>query len=250
MERRIEIQNLLTMGSNRMRVADLSRHFGVSAVTIRKDLRVMEAKGVLVRGYGVASNVAGTARYSLQRDIRIHEDLKRRIADKAATLVSDREVVMLGPGSTCCLLGQQLCRMQSLILVTNAICFEPYLMPANDVRVLYLGGEYNTDNGSTIGSFAIDALRQLSIDCFFIGATGVTTQAGLTSNNFADAMVVRTMMERSKQVVLITDHTKFGRVSMLKIADFDAVDMVITDKELDEKYVQELNTRGVHLALV
>ena len=245
-ERRREIHGLLNSNS-KLSVIEMSDHFGVSAVTIRKDLRLMEEEGIVVRGHGVASQAVGTARYNLARDMSVRSVEKQRIADEAAGMVKEREVILLGPGSTCCMLAQRLCKRKNLIIVTNAISFQPYLMIGNDVQLLYLGGEYNTDNGSTVGSFAVDALNSLSIDRFFIGVTGITVQTGLSSYNFADTLMIRTMIERSKQVVVLTDHTKFWHASAIKIADLSAVDTIITDTGVAPAYVQEFEQCNVKL---
>lgn len=242
--RRKEIQQMLG-GNSKLGVHEISSHFGVSAVTIRKDLRIMEKEGMVIRGHGVASQAAGLTRFNLARDMATMREAKERIAAEAAKLVSERQVVLLGPGSTCCILGQMLCKMKHLIIVTNAISFEPYLAVGGDVQMLYLGGEYNLDNGSTVGSFAIDALNSLTIDHFFIGVTGITTQVGLTSYNFADTLMIRTMIERSKQVTVLADHTKIGHVSAVKIADISAADMVITDEDADSGHVREFEQNGV-----
>lgn len=241
-KRRTEIQSLL-IGKTQMDIHELSKHFGVSVVTIRKDLRILEQQGLIARSRGGAAVMEGQ-RYNLQQEMRIQGDYKQRIAAHAAGMVEDREVILLGPGSTCCMLGQLLCKRENLLLVTNAICFEPYLS-FSSARLMYLGGDYNPANGYTTGGFAIDALQTMQIDRLFLGASGVSGAGGITSYNFADTLMVRTMIERSKQVIIVADHTKFGQVSAIRIAELSAVDQIITNVGADPKHVREIEESGV-----
>ncbi len=246
-KRRNEVQNLLA-GKAQMDIHELSVHFGVSEVTIRKDLRLLEQQGLIVRGRGVASVAEGHS-YNIQREIRVQNDLKKRITEHASNIVGEQEVVLLGPGSTCCMVAQRLCRRENLLLVTNAICFEPYLNTA-DSRLIYLGGNYNPANGYTTGAFAIDALEQMQFDRLFLGASGISAEGGVTSYGFADTLMVRTMIERSKQVILLADHTKFEKVSAIRIAELSSIDRIITDNGADPEYIAKLEACGVAVDLV
>ena len=105
-------------------------------------------------------------------------------------MVKEWDVVLLGPGSTCCMIAQLLCRMHNIIIVTNAINFESQLENHN-ARLIFLGGEYDVHNGSVSGTFALDALSSMNIDKFFIGTSGVTPQFEITSFELSNSMIIK-----------------------------------------------------------
>lgn len=240
----------MLMNNRRISVNELSGHFGVSVVTIRKDLREMEEAGQLIRGHGTASILnEGNPSFHIRREISIHYEYKMAIAQKAAGMVKPGDMVMLGPGSTCCLIAQILCRMKNICIVTNAVSFESQLT-ASEARILYLGGEYVPRNGSVMGAFALDALSSLNIDRFFIGTSGITPGLEITSFDFLDNLMVRTMINRSKEVILVADYTKFGRTTAVRIAEMSAMDLIITNRELAPEYVDRIQRAGHKLILV
>ena len=243
-ERRRKIQSLLAGGAQ-MSVDELSSRFAVSQVTIRRDLRVLADQGAVVRGRGTAG---AQNRYDLRRDMQLNGELKRGLAARAAELVSPGDVVLLGPGSTCAVLGQVLGAREDVVIVTNAVSFEPYLASAQ-ARIIYLGGEYHAPNGSVTGAFAIDALNTLRIDKLFLGANGVTA-AGITSDNFPDTLMVRTMIERAGQVILLADHSKFGRVCTIKIAETGAADIILSDSGLTPGQIAEIEALGTEMIII
>lgn len=241
----------MLMENTSISVNDLSKHFGVSVVTIRKDLRALDTSGAIVRGHGVAHSVVPKvgSGYSVRQRMMINHEEKMHIAAKAASMVNERDVVLLSPGSTCCMIAQELCKQKNIIIVTNAVCFQAELTSV-EARIIYLGGEYNSLNGSTIGSFTLDALSALNIDKFFLGANGVSVEAGITSYDFSDTMIVRSMIERSKEVILVTDHTKFGKSSALRLADIKEVDTIITGKDLDPKIQEQFFQKKMNMVLL
>lgn len=234
-----------------MSVNELSQRLGVSVVTIRKYLTKLEQEGSVKRNHGGAVVLESNSnQFNMQQLLNKNLYYKQKIACAAAQLVKSSDVVMVASGSTCCLTAQEICKIDDVIIVTNAISFQPYLHPTPQTRIIYLGGEYNAKTGSTMGSFGIDALSALNIDKLFIGASAVSPNRGILTFEFSDNLMIRTMIERSKEVILVADCDKFGKSAILKLADINDVDIIITNDELDESYAQELLSKNIKLILV
>lgn len=248
--RRNEIITLLQKRGS-VKVNELCKLFPISEVTIRKDLAYLQEQGIVSRNYGVVSlqTSGNSSRYCLEKLMLMQKDEKERIADYAASLIKSNDVVFLGPGSTCCTIAQKLCSRDDVMLFTNAISFHS-LLPSYNAKIIYLGGEYNNLNGSTIGSFALDLLKMINIDVLFLGANGISIESGFTSSNFSDTIMFKAIIERSKKVYYVSDHTKFGQSAAIKLSDIDDVDSIITGKELDKATVDEYIRRGINLKIV
>jgi len=237
-----------------LRVDELSDRYGISEVTIRKDLRYLEEKGELIRGRGTVRLIpekpaAGTACANvLQERMEMNSNEKLRIITEAEKMVNDWDVVLLAPGSTSCMLAKELAKRRNVIIVTTAVLFASEI-PEPQARVIYLGGEYNSRFGATSGTFVMEALNAINIDKFFIGANGVIANVGVTSYDF-DGMLINMMIDRSKEVILLADHTKFGRANALTVLDIKNIDTVITGSELSPDIQDELRRSVQQVVLV
>ncbi len=230
-QRQDEIKKMLTQHET-LKVADLSRQFGVSEVTIRKDLRKLNMLGEILREHGIVrEKQSGKFDEDFTKRLGKEALQKERIANHAAALVKPYDVVLLGPGSTCCLLAQKLAAMPDVIIVTNSVSFQPYL-PKPRAKIIYLGGEYSALSGSVFGSFAVDMMNTFNINTFFFGANGISLEHGVTSFDFNDTVMVKEMISKSAQTVLISDSTKFETSCAIKLADLKQADIIITGKEL------------------
>ncbi len=250
-ERRDEICEIVKASGN-VNVAQLGEKFGVSLVSIRKDLRALSESGLIKREYGVAKSAEPEYKKisaNLQGRLSVQYEEKLALAKRAAEMVHDGDVVLLAPGSTCYLIAKELCARRDIIIVTNAVNFHTVLEEAKS-RVVYLGGEYNPLNGSMIGSIAMDSFAALNIDKFFLSANGVSVEKGLTSNDFSDFTMMRAMINRSKEVILVADKTKFEKSFFMRLTAVDEVDTLITENGLDEAIVESIKNKGVTVDLI
>jgi DeoR/GlpR family transcriptional regulator of sugar metabolism len=249
-ERQETIFSLL--GSNTgIAVSELAKRLAVSEVTIRKDLNALCAEGSVERTHGLARLTANAkSRYSLAAEMCLNSDLKERIADAAVDLVQEGEAVFLGPGSTCGTIMKKLNKKNNIIIITNAINFEPLLEEKSNSRVIFLGGEYSFLQGAVQNIISLDTLDSLNITKFFLGATAISAEDGLTSENLNDTTFIKMMMQRSKEVIAVADHTKFGKTAPIRLAPMNSLDKVITDKDIDQCQKQLIIGKGVELITV
>lgn len=219
-----------------VRVAVLSDIFGVSDMTIRRDLDVLSGQGLLDKVHGGA-----TAPSSLSTDEPgfeakwVHEqDEKAAIAAEAAGLVRPGMAIGLSAGTTTWALAQRLTEVAQLTVVTNSMqVAQVFQGEAAPMRTVILTGGVRTPSDALVGPVAVASLRQLHLDVLFLGVHGMTERAGFSTPNFLEADVNRAFVEAAHQLVVLADHTKWGKVGLSSIAPLEAADIVITDKALE-----------------
>jgi DeoR/GlpR family transcriptional regulator of sugar metabolism len=244
-------QILEAVQSNRqVTVAELSCHFGVSEVTIRRDLRELADQGVLRRAHGgaVAAAPASSEAPVIRRMIQA-ESCKECIGRAAAALVSDGDSVFIGSGSTTTYVAQHLVDHQSLTVVTNALTVAIELASAEGVTVVVTGGVMRESELSLIGHIAEQSLREVRVDKVIIGIPAINLEEGLTNDYLPEVMTDRTIIEMAPELILVADHTKFGKVASAYLAPIDRVTTLITDLETDPKMLAQLENIGIRVVV-
>jgi DeoR family transcriptional regulator of aga operon/DeoR family fructose operon transcriptional repressor len=237
----------------RVRVGNLAERFGVSAVTIRKDLLVLEAERRLVRTHGGAIAVERN-RPELAFAIRerLQRDEKSRIGALAASLVSDGEGIALDASTTALYVARHLTtrEWQELTVVTNGIRIAAELAGHPGVAVLMPGGRVRFEALSLIGQLGGSMFRKINIQIAFVGAAGFTIESGLSDAIEEEAQIKRSMVAAARQVVAIVDHTKWGRAAAATFCRTDHLDTVITDSAAPAEMVGSLQKLGIRVHLI
>ncbi len=248
-ERKRQIAGMVAPGRS-LRVPDLSRRFGVSEMTIRRDLTELESEGVLQRVHGGAVALAGTDRertpFALRR--AENEDSKRAIARAVVDLITDGETVLLDIGTTCLYIAAELRRRSGLVVVTNSINAALEVAAGSAHQVILLGGQlHGSSEHSLVGPAAIESLRQYRVDKLVLGAGGITLDRGLVYFDPQEVEVRRAMLEVSARVIVAADHTKFGRDSFVALAPLERASVIVTDRPPEAAFAAELRRRQVRL---
>lgn len=250
-ERRQRILAIL-QAEGRVLVGSLSKVFGVSQITIRKDLDSLQERGLVRRSHGGAlppSDSTALFDPSVQEKQKLHSQEKKRIAAAAVKMVGDGCCVMLDSGTTTGAIAQALKRLTSLTVITNAINIAGELADA-DCEVILTGGTLRRNSFSMVGPIAEDVLQEMHADILFLGVDGFDLEIGLTTPNLAEARVNRAMVHSAKKVVVVCDSTKFSRRSLSRIVPVSAVHLVITDSGLPEPIAEALKQQNVEVMLV
>ena len=247
-ERRQRILESLRSDSA-IRVAVLSDRLGVSSMTIRRDLDLLERKGLVERTHGGAllrrTRALGEFRY--RASASKHPQLKRRIARQAADMIDSGEVVFLGEGTTAALLMRHLDPGLRCRVFSNNIgaIFEAADKAA---ELVLLGGVYQPASQALAGPVTLDMISQVLAAKTFLSADGLSLAEGVTTQTHAIAVTDRHMIRHTRgQVVLMADHTKIGRVGDYVIAEAARIDVLITDGGAAPDFRQHLETLGVRV---
>lgn len=249
--RRKEILQMLAE-TGEVFVEKLSNKFEVSEVTIRNDLDQLEQKNMLIRARGGAmkmeASVAMDQRLADKNRINFQE--KSRIGRKAAELVLESDTIIIDSGSTTSELVRNLPEFHDLTIITNALNIANQLITKTNVNVIIPGGYLRKNSLSLVGPLAEKSLRNFNVDKCFLGVDGFDTKRGVFTPNVEEARLNEIMIEISKEVILLTDSTKFNKRSFAYICDVKEIDKVITDEGIHDDDFKRLQDAGIEVTIV
>jgi DeoR family transcriptional regulator of aga operon len=250
-ERRSAILDLIKR-DGRVIVRDLATSIGTSEVTIRRDLDVLQKRGLLQRTHGGALP-ARTANAETDFNLAEHELKHPRekiaIATAAASMVQEGQTIVLGSGSTTTAIARALRGFRNLTVITNSISIAAELA-GSDVDVILTGGMLRKQSRSLIGPLAEQSLSRLRADIFFMGTDGINTSVGLFTQNLLGAQLVRVMVEMSSRTIVVCDSSKFGKESLYTVIPISKIQGVITDRQIPEAAQKALEESGIEVTLV
>lgn len=233
-------------------VHKLGELFGVSEVTIRNDLDQLEKKNHLIRARGGAlkSNNQVSTDFNLTEKDKLNRSQKARIGKLAASLVNESETIILDSGTTTIEIAKNLDEVRDISVVTNAINIINVLMRLPNISVIVPGGFLRYNSQSLVGPLAEKNFRNLYVDKLFLGVDGFDPKTGAYTPNFEEAALNEIMINVAKEVILVTDSSKFNRKSLAFICPTYNINTIITDSGLDEEDKSKLEELGikVHLA--
>jgi DeoR/GlpR family transcriptional regulator of sugar metabolism len=232
-------------------VSDLSQLLGVSEVTIRKDLDVLESQGLLTRIHGgaVVSGRGRLERYFAAREQENREE-KRRIAQAAAALVQSQQSIFLDASTTALHIARLIKNREDLTVVTNGLYTALELSFSVGITVVVIGGIVRRRSSSLVGGISDDLLQRSRVDIGFFGARGVTAHDGLTETDMGEAALKQRMVSQAATVVGVVDSTKFGATFFSAFALPHEIDRIITDAAAPAPIVEELRAREIAVDLV
>jgi len=235
---------------NRVLITDLSKIFNTTAVTIRKDLDLLESEGALKRTHGGAILHKSLFRgLALNEKERLNAEEKKRIAVEAVKLISEGDVIILDSGSTTTELAKHMKNLKNVKVITNAVNIALELANS-DLEIILTGGALQKNSSTLVGCLADVVLRKISADKLFHGVDGVDYEIGLTTPDINEANTSQVMMQQAGEHILLVDSSKFGRRSLGVICQIKEIDKIITTKKMDKSEIQKLNKMGVEVVIV
>ncbi len=218
-----------------VRVSDLVADFGVSDMTIRRDLEALSERGLLAKVHGGATVVTpgSTDEPGFDAKTMRQRAEKAAIAARAAQVVSPGAAIALSAGTTTAELARCLLGVSGLTVVTNSIPVADVLYRAEHTVVL-TGGE-RTPSDALVGPIANEAIKGLHPDVLFLGVHGMDERAGFTTPNLMEADTDKALIAAAQRVVVIADSTKWGTVGIASIASLRQADVLISDSGLSEE---------------
>ncbi|TMR10067.1 DeoR/GlpR transcriptional regulator [Nonomuraea turkmeniaca] len=220
-----------------VRVIELVRAFGVSDITIRRDLEMLAERGLLAKVHGgatvVGPGIGSTDEPGFAVKSVRQEEEKRAIARHAAALVDAGTAVALSAGTTTWALAHCLAAVPALTIVTNSVrVADVFQHSGRTDQTVVLTGGVRTPSDALVGPVAVTAIRQLNVDLLFLGVHGMTLRAGFTTPNMMEAETDRALVEAAGRLVVLADHTKWGTVGISTIAKLGEADVLVSDAGL------------------
>ncbi len=233
----------------RLEVTAAAAELSTSTETIRKDLVVLEEQGMLRRVHGGAVQVQPL---TFEPDVSSrteNRDEKHRIAKRALEEVPQGGAIFIDAGSTTQVFAELLVGTPGLQVFTNGLNVAGALARKRFLNCYTLGGRVRPNSLGEVGALANRLFADYRFDIAFVGTNAASFDRGLCTPDPEEAAVKRLIISTSDRVVLLADHTKFGRESLVKYANLDELDLVITGIELDPDHLATLTEAGVETVL-
>jgi DeoR/GlpR family transcriptional regulator of sugar metabolism len=222
--RRQEILRAVRSGSTH--VGELAQTFGVSEMTVRRDLRELAGAGKVERVRGGAVRPGAEPPFAESAVERL--GAKNRIGAAAAALVEDGQTVMIDIGTTTLQAARHL-HGRPLTVVTSSLAVLDELLPDEAIELVLPGGVVRRNYRSLVGVLAEDALRQLKADVLFLGASAVDAECAVWDSTMVEVPIKRAMIAAADRVVLLADAAKFAGFGSVRVCEAAALDALVTD---------------------
>lgn len=234
-------------------VSELSRSLNVSEMTIRRDLMELSDHGFIERTHGgaIATDYGFNNLEAPMVDrINHFSDEKRKIAAAVTRMIGEKETVYLSSGSSTYWVARNLVDRGDLTVIVNSIINAKILAQCEDMQVIVVGGFLRRSELSLVGHLAETTLKDLHVDKVIMGIRGIDPEYGLTSENPQELMTDRAMLNLSKNVIIVADHTKFGFIAASRTAPVTAVRTIVTTTLAPAEIVERIVKQGVRVIQV
>lgn len=248
-ERQAQIRRL-AKEKRQVTVTELSSVFNVSEATIRRDLEELDGQG-LQRTHGGAVWVEQAMKEPpIMQRLTEQAENKRRIGQAAAGLVKDGQTIFLGSGTTPLEIARQLPKSLHLTVISNSLAVINELADSPNVELVVVGGLFRHSELSMIGHPAEMVVREFRADKVFLGMRAIDIRQGFTNDYMPEILTDRAILSIGSQVIVVSDHTKFGRVSSVFVSPVTAAHIIITDSEISSEIAREIRELGIRLMIV
>jgi DeoR family glycerol-3-phosphate regulon repressor len=229
-------------------VLDLAGELGVSDETVRRDLKRLQAAGLVRKVHGgvTQAELNGEARFRLRLDEQAAA--KRAIARRAAAEVRDGDSVMLDTGTSTLYVARALVERRNLRVVTNCVDIARLLVARPGNQVFMAGGELREDDGAALGPSAAAFVEQFRVRLAFLSMAAIDLEDGPMDFHLAEAEFSRVVMRRAERTIVVADHSKFGRRALVSVCPLSAVQAIITDRPPSALFAARLEHAEVMVA--
>jgi len=253
-KRRIDIRNLI-LQEKTVSVEKIAKAFNISPITVRRDLEKLQESGLIVKVHGGAIAKDDLMPEPVFKErINLFKEEKERIAAEAAKRINNGDSIIIESGSTCLKLVKHLINKNNLKIATAGISIAQELLELlnikNDFEVSVCGGLLRAGSNIYVGPHAVNFFNSINVNKSFIGAVAISVDKGLSTATQFDAELSKSIINSSKEVILLADSSKFETKSYINFMPLTEIDEIITDNKLDKKIVEKIKKLGVKITLV
>jgi DeoR/GlpR family transcriptional regulator of sugar metabolism len=236
-----------------VRVADLVTTLGVSDMTVRRDLELLQERGLIEKVHGGAAAIEGSSMFEPGFSVKsaLMEAEKELIAAAAASLVTPGTAIAISAGTTTYALARRLTDIPGLTVLTNSVPVADVLhKDGRPDQTVILSGGVRTPSDALVGPFAVEVIHSLHVDSVFMGTHGIDSRSGFTTPNILEAETNRALIKAGRRLIVMADHTKWGIIGISSVARLEEADTLISDTGLDAGSQKQLATAVRRLILV
>ena len=232
----------------KVRVADLALQYGVSEVSIRKDLEILEMGGQLARIHGGA---VGLEKIYVNMDLndrfKTNAAAKKALAERVAELIEDNDTIMMNAGTTLAYVLRALKGKKNINIVTNSLQNANEAAIYSSFHVILLGGELDSKYQFTHGRDAERQLENYHATKCILSVDGISAETGMTLYYANEAPLARRMIASSDEVIVAADTTKLGRHAFARITDAEKIDYLVTGTPEQREEIDALSALGIRV---
>jgi DeoR family glycerol-3-phosphate regulon repressor len=232
-------------------VEEMAVLFKVTPQTIRRDINFLDEQGYIARFHGGAGNSVSTENvgYSHRKELLLNE--KKQIAKVVASMIEDNSSLFINIGTTTEYVASELVNhKKKLRIITNNLNVATIMSRQEDFEVIITGGIVRSKDCGVTGEAAVSFIRQFKVDIGIIGISGIDLDGTLLDFDYREVHVARTIIENSRKVYLVTDHSKFERAAMVRLGSITEIDTLITDKRPPEQLMEVIENNDINLVIV
>lgn len=248
-ERRKEILAKLRE-EKKVLVGDLSKLYKVTEETIRRDLELLEQKGLAKKTYGGAvlvDDLKEDLPYSIRKQTNIKE--KKKVAELVSDIIQDGEHIMLDASSTSLYIAKSIRNKENITVITNSLEVMFELADKKGWRILSTGGVMKEGALALVGPQTEKMIENFHVDKAIISCKGIDKNIGITDSNESDVEIKKRMIESAKEVILVVDSGKFDKISFVRMGNFSSIDYVVTDANPSEEWHETFERNGISLKI-
>lgn len=230
--------------------AELYKEFGVSPATMRRNLTELDEKGLIKRVRGGARSIISLDSFdtSITNRINMHVNEKKEIAKFAASLIKDGDIIILDASTSALTLAETLAETDyKITVITNLIPTINIFKEKPNIELYILGGQFKDKYESTLGLFSEKMLKEIKVDLYFFSCDSIDIKAGILNTHFDTIPLKQISLENSNKKIVLADHSKFESKSFLHVCDINEVDMIITDKGIDESIYNSFIEKNINV---
>lgn len=232
-------------------IHQLVAEFSVSKATVRRDLEVLAANGVIQLTHGGAKYIRETVRelpYDEKR--KSNSDEKSRIGKAACDLIQEGDTVIMDTGTTTREMVKYLLNRQHIHVITNDVMIAAELAANTAIDLTLTGGNIRKGYYTLCGYYAENFIKQLHADILFLSLDSIDSEFGCAIVNMDEVAVKQRMMKAAERVISLCDHTKYESKALLKVCELSEIDLFVTGQELPEEIYHNFTEKGYNLQLV
>lgn len=234
-------------------IKQLVKEFGVSEMTVRRDISVLSTRNLILQVYGGALSLTyrqGEKKYSVSQELSKNTLLKKSIAQKALDLLSPNDVLFLDSGTTVQALAELIPKDSLFTIISSSFNTLEVLVKLPNCSIISPGGLFSQKSTMFYNTDAATFYKKHRANKCFIGATGFDIEHGLTCSYMEDISNKQWMIESSQEKILLLDSTKYDKVSTFVFAGIEEFSTIITDRSIPNCYVKKINDMGINLFIV
>ncbi|MBO0422481.1 DeoR/GlpR family DNA-binding transcription regulator [Enterococcus plantarum] len=225
---------------------ELCHVFNVSKNTIRRDINELEKRGTIKKVYGGVVYVENNL-VSFENRTIYNQTEKEQIGARAASLIKEEDLIYVDSGTTTSQILKHIDPELSFTLLTNNLDIINLAAAMKNVQLILIGNSYKRDTRSFVGIEDETIVTRYNINKAFMAATGVSITSGLTNSDLMEYRIKKMIVERTKDVYLLADSSKFDHSTLLTYSPLESIKGIVTSRDIPEEYVEFCNSHTIEL---